>query len=49
MVAVTTAIYSTARLGLASGLTDDVRTVLGRPPIGFAAFAHAARDAWTRS
>jgi len=46
MVAVTTAIYTTARLGLAAGLTDDVRTVLGREPIDFTAFAHRERDAW---
>ena len=32
MVLVTTAIYTSARLGLAAGLTDDVRTVLGREP-----------------
>lgn len=46
MVAVTTAIYTTARLGMAAGLTDDVRTVLGRDPIDFAAFAHRERDIW---
>lgn len=32
MVAVTSAIYTTARLGLAYGLTADVATVTGRPP-----------------
>ncbi|MFN8075802.1 MAG: NmrA family NAD(P)-binding protein [Kineosporiaceae bacterium] len=46
MVAVTAAIYTTARLGWAAGLTDDVRTVLGRDPGDFAAFAHRERDAW---
>ncbi|GAA1724819.1 NAD(P)H-binding protein [Isoptericola hypogeus] len=46
MVAVTTAIYTTARLGLAAGLTGDVRTVLGRDPIDFAEFAHRERGAW---
>ena len=46
MVAVTTAIYTTARLGLAAGLTDDVRTVLGREPIDFADFAHRVREVW---
>jgi uncharacterized protein YbjT (DUF2867 family) len=46
MVAVTTAIYTTARLGLAAALTDDVRTVLGREPLDFAEFAHRERDAW---
>lgn len=42
---VTAAIYTTARLGLAAGLTDDVRRVLGRDPISFAEFAH--RESWT--
>ncbi|MFC7876202.1 NmrA family NAD(P)-binding protein [Isoptericola sp. NPDC057391] len=46
MVAVTTAIYTTARLGLAAGLTDDVRTVLGREPVDFAEFAHRERAVW---
>lgn len=46
MVAVTTAIYTTARLGMAAGLTDDVRTVLGREPIDFTAFAHRERAVW---
>lgn len=45
MVAVTAAIYTTARLGLAAGLTDDVRRVLGRDPISFAEFSH--RESWT--
>lgn len=48
MVAVTTAIYTTARLGLAAGLTRDVRSVLGREPIDFAQFAHREREAWIR-
>ena len=34
MVAVTSVIYSTARLGIAAGLTDDVRTVTGHDPLG---------------
>lgn len=34
MVAVTSGIYTTARLGLAAGLTDDVHTVTGRAPTG---------------
>lgn len=46
MALITSAIYTTARLGLAAGLTDDVRTVLGREPIEFATFAHRERDAW---
>lgn len=46
MVAVTAAIYTTTRLGLAAGLSNDVGTVLGRAPIDFAAFAHRERAAW---
>lgn len=46
MVAVTSAIYTTARLGLAAGLTDGVRTVLRRDPVSFAAFAHRERRVW---
>lgn len=47
MAAVTAAIYTSARLGLAAGLTDDVRTVLGREPIGFAEFARRERAVWS--
>ena len=46
MVLVTTAIYTTARLGLAAGLTDDVQTVLGREPHGVKDFAHRERAVW---
>jgi len=46
MVLVTTAIYTTARLGMAASLTDDVHTVLGREPIRFACFAHRERNQW---
>jgi uncharacterized protein YbjT (DUF2867 family) len=46
MVAVTSAIYTAARLGFAAGLTDDVNTVLGREPIDFTTFAHRERAAW---
>jgi hypothetical protein len=49
MVAVTAAIYTTARLGLAAGLTDDVHAVLGRQPVDFATFAGRVRSAWTRT
>lgn len=49
MVAVTAAIYTTARLGLAAGLTDDVRAVLGRGPVDFTQFAHRARESWIPS
>ncbi|OKL53140.1 hypothetical protein BSZ39_11095 [Bowdeniella nasicola] len=48
MVGVTAAIYTTARLGLAAGLTDDVRQVLEREPITFAEFAHRERRVWLR-
>lgn len=48
MVAVTAAIYTAVRLGLAAGLTEDVRTVLGRDPVTFAEFAHRERSAWAR-
>lgn len=40
MVIVTVAIYTTARLGLAGGLSNTVQLVLGRDPISFADFAH---------
>lgn len=46
MVAVTSAIYTTARLGMAASLTDDVHTVLGREPIRFASFVHRERARW---
>ena len=46
MVAVTSTIYTTARLGMADGLTNDVRTVLGRDPIDFARFARRERAIW---
>jgi len=48
MVAVTTAIYTVARLDRAGGLTDDVQRVTGRPPLGFADWAHQHRQAWVR-
>lgn len=46
MVLVTAASYTVARLGRASGLTDDVRTVTGRRPTSFADFAHRERTRW---
>ena len=49
LVAVTTAIYTTARLGLAAGRTETVRDVLHRDPIRFAAFAHRERDVWNNT
>lgn len=48
MVAVTTAIYTAARLGQADGLTGDVRAVTGQEPQAFAAWAHEHRTAWER-
>jgi hypothetical protein len=48
MVAVTTAIYTVARLGRAGDLTDDVHQVTGRDPIPFDGFAHTHADAWRR-
>lgn len=48
MVAVTTAIYTVARLGRAGRLTDDVARVTGRPPLSLAAWAHLNREAWVR-
>jgi uncharacterized protein YbjT (DUF2867 family) len=48
MVAVTTAIYTVARLGKAGGLTDDVRVATGRDPIAFRDWAEEHRDAWLR-
>ncbi|RKN38696.1 SDR family oxidoreductase [Micromonospora endolithica] len=46
MALVTLALYTTCRLGFADGLTDDVRTLLGREPIDFSRFAHDERAAW---
>jgi hypothetical protein len=45
-VVVSSAIYTTARLGLADDLTDDVSRILGRPPTGLRAFAERERAAW---
>jgi uncharacterized protein YbjT (DUF2867 family) len=46
MVAVTTAIYTTARLGRAASLTDDVQTVTGGRPRSFEEFAVHHAEAW---
>ena len=46
MVAVTTAIYTIARLGRADGLTDDVALVTGRDPVSFETFASAHAEDW---
>lgn len=46
MVAVTTAIYTIARLGRAGGLTDDVALVTSRQPVSFETFAAAHVHDW---
>jgi len=46
MVAVTTAIYTIARLGKAAGLTTDVSDVLDRPPTSFREFATREQHTW---
>ncbi|GAA4890702.1 hypothetical protein GCM10025789_04060 [Tessaracoccus lubricantis] len=48
MVAVTTAIYTVARLGRAGGLTDDVRTVTGRDARSLEDFARRHAAEWQR-
>lgn len=46
MTAMTALLHTTARLGAAGHLTDDIRTVTGRSPAPFAAFAQRERLAW---
>lgn len=46
MVAVTTAIYTVARLGKAGGLTGDVLAVTGHEPLTFRAWAERTQVAW---
>lgn len=48
MIAATSVVYTTARLGLAAGLTDDVQRLLGRPPTTMAAFVAREQDAFRR-
>ena len=48
MVAVTSAIYTIARLGRADGLTDDVVRVTSREPVPFETFASAHAQDWRR-
>lgn len=43
MVAATSAVYTTARLGLACGLSPDVHRILVRPPTTMAAFVERER------
>lgn len=47
MVAATSVVYSTARLGLAAQLSADVQTLLHRPPTTLTAFVQRERDAFT--
>lgn len=47
-VLVMAGIYTTARLGLAARVTDDVRALLGREPIAFETFARDYRDRWKK-
>ena len=46
MIGVMIGIYTTARLGLAGRVSGDVERLLGRPPIGLAAFVRDHRAAW---
>lgn len=39
-------IYTTAKLGIAGGLSDDVSKVLGRSPISFRTFAEDYQNCW---
>jgi uncharacterized protein YbjT (DUF2867 family) len=41
-------IYTTARLGLAGGLTGEVQRLLGRPPITLKQFVQDYREVWLR-
>lgn len=45
-VVVMAGIYTTARLGLAARLTDDVPRLLGRPPISMRQYIEDYRSAW---
>ncbi|WP_340268507.1 NmrA family NAD(P)-binding protein [Aquipuribacter nitratireducens] len=47
MVAVTSGIYTVARLGRAGGLTDDVRRLTGRSPRDLRHFVARERAAWS--
>jgi uncharacterized protein YbjT (DUF2867 family) len=44
--AVTSAVYTAARFGMAAGVTDDVRAVTGRAATPLAEFAQRERGAW---
>jgi len=47
-VLVMAGIYTTARLGLADRVTDDVRALLDREPITFETFARDYRERWEK-
>ncbi len=44
---VVTALYTITRFGNAESVTDDVATILGRPPISFDQFARDYRQCWS--
>ncbi len=46
LAAVMAALYTTQRLGLADGATDDVARLLGRPATGIDAYALRERSVW---
>jgi uncharacterized protein YbjT (DUF2867 family) len=49
LVATTSVVYTTARLGLAAGLTEDVARRLGRPPTTLTEFIRRERAAFERT
>ncbi|WP_375426380.1 NmrA family NAD(P)-binding protein [uncultured Friedmanniella sp.] len=49
LVAMTSAVYTTARLGLAAGLTDEVARLLGRGPTTMTEFVRRERAAFERT
>jgi uncharacterized protein YbjT (DUF2867 family) len=49
LTAVTTGIYTAARLGLAAAVTDDVEKAAGHAPTSFVEFAQRERRHWLRS
>lgn len=46
LVAMTSVVYTTARLGLAAGLTGEVARLLGRPPTTLTEFVRRERAAF---
>jgi uncharacterized protein YbjT (DUF2867 family) len=49
LVAMTSVVYTTARLGLAAGLTGEVARLLGRPPTTLTEFVRRERTAFERT